>query len=281
MPVFRFLPLFSLVLVLCLLSPPAPHAEDDPPPGETVLRIAGTGDSQTLLRLLADSFQRDTPGLRVDIPDSIGSSGGMKALAAGQTDLARIARPLTETEIRSGFVPFIFAISPVVFVTQKKLPEDASIGADQVVSIYQGTLRDWRELGAPPGEIYPIGRENGDSSLSVLQEKFPALARPFAPPVKIAYTTGKALAALTGYDNTFGFLPLSSIRGSGLRPLALDGVAPSPETVANGRYPLTTPFLVVSKGEPKGLASTFIGFLFSEPARKILLDSGALPAKAP
>ncbi len=58
--------------------------------------ICGTGDSQAMLRSLALAYEKQHPGVSIDVPDSNGSSGGIKATASGKCDLGRVARPLQE-----------------------------------------------------------------------------------------------------------------------------------------------------------------------------------------
>jgi len=87
------------------------------------LQIDGTGDSQQLLRELAAAFEAANPDSKIVVPDSIGSSGGVKALVNGKTDIARIARPLKakEKQLADDLTYQAFAFSPVVFAAN--LPE--------------------------------------------------------------------------------------------------------------------------------------------------------------
>ena len=69
--------LFAAVLaafcsLACATSPA--RAADAPP-----LVIVGTGDSEELLRILAARYMREFPETRIEVPDSIGTSGGIKA----------------------------------------------------------------------------------------------------------------------------------------------------------------------------------------------------------
>ena len=48
--------------------------------GATTLTIEGTGASQDILRSVAKAFTEANPGITVNVPDSIGSGGGVKAL---------------------------------------------------------------------------------------------------------------------------------------------------------------------------------------------------------
>ncbi len=116
------------------------------------LVIAGSGDSQQLLRQLADAFESVNPGRSVIIPDSIGSSGGIKALIDQRCDMARVARPLKEAELAlaDDLVYREFASSPVVFAAN--LPDNCvtNLTSEQIVDIFSGRIGDWSKLGNCP-----------------------------------------------------------------------------------------------------------------------------------
>ena len=102
--------------------------------GEKII-IGGTGDSQELLRSLASAFEKSPGGGAIEVPDSIGSGGGIKALIAGKIDLARVARPLKEGEEKLGLVYLSFAMNPVVFVIHPGLTGIDSITTEQIIGI--------------------------------------------------------------------------------------------------------------------------------------------------
>jgi phosphate transport system substrate-binding protein len=85
---------------------------------------------------------------------------------------------------------------------------------------------------------------------------------------------------LRKYSNAIGFLTLSTIHGSRapIPFLALDGVAPTKENVAAGKYPLVTEYaLVHRKGALPPEAREFIDFLLSGEGKKSLSDHGLVP----
>ncbi|MGZ9143918.1 MAG: substrate-binding domain-containing protein, partial [Candidatus Binatia bacterium] len=59
-----------------------------------------------------------------------------------------------------------------------------------------------------------------------------------------------------------------------LKALTLDGVAPSPATIADGSYPVYHRFYLVTGPKPSALAERFIAFIQSEAGKRILSDTG-------
>ncbi len=241
------------------------------------MSIAGTGDSQELLRTIAGTLKDTLGGGDIEIPDSVGSGGGIRAVVDGEADIARVARPLNKNEQEAGLTYRLFARAPVVFVVHPEVIGIENITTEEIIKIYSGRINNWNEFGYQVGKIYPINRESGDSCLRVLSEKIPGFADISEPVGKIFYSTQDATDAVVEHKQTIGFLPLPATIGKQIKILKLNGVYPSIENVRSGKYDLTIPFAIVYKGEPKGLAKKFIEFLFSPEAKKIITVSGSVP----
>ncbi|GAB6083316.1 phosphate ABC transporter substrate-binding protein [Desulfuromonas carbonis] len=244
------------------------------------LVIPGTGDSQELLQELARSFEASHPGAKIEIPESIGSSGGIKNVIAGNAVLARTARPLKESERQAGLDYLPFAYSPIVFAAHLEKPCVENLSSDQVVGIYSGAIRNWNQLGACPDHvIYVANREPGDSSRSAINAYLPAFAAITEPAGETVYSTPETVGVLQRYPHTIAYAPLAALADTSLRVLALDGQAPTAVNVQNGSYPLVIPLGLVWKGELPATARPFVDFLFSPEGQRLIRSKGLTPAK--
>jgi len=247
---------------------------------KTRIIVSGTGDSQDLMRALADDFMKKHNGeYVVEVPDAIGSTGGVKALVKGEIDIARIARPLKEQELQLGLNYEIFANTAVVFVVNPNVTGIDNITTEQILAIYSGKITDWKDVGAEPGKIYPLTREPGDSALRVFSEIFPEFTDIAEPVAKVMYLTPEMIAALLKHKNTIGFVPYSSAVGTNLKVLKVNGVEPSAEKITAGEYKYLIPLGIAYKEKPEGLVKKFIDFLYSEDAGKTIQQRGAVPAE--
>jgi phosphate transport system substrate-binding protein len=271
--------IIALVLLMSLADAKAKEANEPNAVSAAKIVIGGTGDSQELLRALTAAFMKTQGGCKIEVPDSVGSSKGIKAVASGQIDLARVARLLNEEEKKSGLTYLLFAKSPIVFAVHPSVEDINNITTEQILGIYSGKITDWSQLGTKAGKIYPLTRESGDSSLSVLNIKLPGFAEINNPAAKVVYTTPANVAALEGHKNTIGFVPLSAIVGAQLRVLKVNGVYPSVENIHDGKYELFVPFGIVYKEKPKELTQKFIDFIYSKDGQKMITAMGAIPAR--
>lgn len=242
--------------------------------------VSGTGDSQKLLQELAWAVTRKHRNSSIEIPESIGSTGGIREVAAGRIPLARSARALHKNEIKMGLTSRVFAYSPIVFAVNPSVTGIDNLDTTQIVDIYSGKITNWINVGSIDNRIYAITRESGDSSLKILQQNLAGFKDITTKNTKTIYSTPETIEAIQKHPFTIGYGPYSEIMNSELRVLKLDGVFPTIENVRNGSYKLLTPLSIVYKTEPSGLARSFLDFLFSDEGKKIILDYGAIPAES-
>jgi len=266
---FRFM---LLLFVGCAVAGHAGTAAGE------IIFIPGTGDSQKLLRDLGELYGARQSDL-VIIPESIGSSGGIRQVLRGKAVLARVARRLTAAERAAGLRWKQFAFSPVVFATHVDQKGVSNLTTAQVEAVFSGEIRDWSELGGSAGKIYLAEREAGDSSRLVLAEFSPVFALGRPPVGKILYSTSEMIRVLIRHRQTLGYLPLSATFGTSIRSLSLNGVRPTDESLRDGSYPLWLPLAVTWKGELKGPARRFVDFLFSPAARSRIKAFGLVPVR--
>lgn len=252
--------------------------EQKPSENSRILVIPGTGDSQILLHKLAQLYTKKRPGITVEIPESIGSGGGIRSVITGKNEIARVARPLTEKESGQGLKSKIFAQAPIVFAVNPGVAGVENLSQEQIVGIYSGKIQQWDTLGGV-GKIYVMSREEGDSSRTVLGNLIPGFKEISVPAGATVFSTPEAVQTLLVSPNTIGYLPLPAALGTGLRLLRVQDVTPSAANVRQKKYQLVTPFALVWKETLSPQAQDFLDFLSSPAARKLMLENGAIPVE--
>lgn len=241
------------------------------------LSIPGTGDCEPVVRELAAAFSRAHPGTEIIVPPSIGSSGGIRSVMKNEAVLARIARTLSDDETKAGLTRLPFARDGVVFVVGERVSV-SGLNGDQIADVYSGKLRNWSELGGAPAPIRLVIREETDSVLRVLRTKFPPFDKlAFSADAKLANRSAELIEMVDRYKSAIGWSSQSMLRTArtSLKPLALDGVAPAPQSVASGSYPLSIEYaFVYRKGGLTDAAHRFLAFVASEPGRAVLERNG-------
>ena len=91
--------------------------------------------------------------------------------------------------------------------------------------------------------------------------------------------TAVMMTSVLSDRNSIGYISLGSLNDI-IKPISIDGVAPSIATVQNGSYPVARPFLIAVKDDLSPLAEDFIAFMVSSEGQTVVSDKGYAPIKA-
>ncbi|MBI5014796.1 MAG: substrate-binding domain-containing protein [Deltaproteobacteria bacterium] len=242
-----------------------------------ILRVSGCGTDLATFRLLGEAFRKVHPDTRVEVLPSLGSAGGIKAVAAGALDLGLSTRPLTGEEGRQGVTAVPYARTPLVVAVPRR-SRTTDVTTRQLADLYAGVTRTWAD-GTPVRLVLRPATDTDTSLLMTLSpEVSAAVARALAREgLVVAATDQEAADTLEKVPGALGSTTLALIRAEGRRltPLRLNGVTPSPEAVGSGRYPLAKTLYLVLGPSPAG--RRFLAFLGSPEARRILEETGHVP----
>jgi phosphate transport system substrate-binding protein len=240
------------------------------------LDVVGTGDGIEVLRAVGAAFTAQNPEITINVPPSIHSSGGVRAVATGQNILGRIARPLEPQERHLGLRVVPIFLQPTIFYAHRSANVE-SLTAEQLVAIFTGTVKNWREVGGDDVRVRVVRREEVDSSLAVLRNTLPGWKdlKFDENRSKLATTTQDAFDSVEQNEGAIGFGPYSRDLEKRFTILRVNGLHPT-----DSGYPsAVTLSLIYRDATVTTDASTFIDFLFTEKAQRVVRDVGAIPVK--
>jgi phosphate transport system substrate-binding protein len=265
---------WAILLAHAALAVPAPARAAEP------VSVPGTGASYVVLGKLAEAFNRKVGMHAIEIPVSTGSTAAFRAVRERRAVLGRADRPPREGEMRIGMRYLPFARDAVVFAVGEAVSL-SGLSAERVAAALGGRVQRWAELGGPDLPIRVMLRESRKTSWVLLQRAFPPLATVEAnDAAKLAANDFEMIELLDKYRSGLGYTTLSSLAGArtGVRVLSVDGVVPSFDAVASGKYPATTEFGLIYRADnlPRP-AREFLDFVFSPEGRRIMTEHGVAP----
>jgi phosphate transport system substrate-binding protein len=268
-----FLKSVPVVVLLGVLLAGAPGRA-----AETTLRIGGTGASVAVMTHLAGAFNRQQGEVKVEVLPSLGSSGGIRALADGAVELAVSARPLKPEEAAHSLVAAPLLRTPFTFVTSQR--EVQPIRSNELPRLYGDPDTRWDD-GTP---VRIVLRPASDSDSAYLVDNFPGMgealsharARPEVPVARTDQDNIRMARRVSGSLTTATLLQIVS-EFADVTALPLDGVEPTVANMQSGRYPHYKEMIIVRRADSGETVTRFMEFLASESGRRLLLESGALP----
>lgn len=237
------------------------------------ITIVGTGDGMSILKSMGAAFNEANPDVVINIPASIGSGGGVKAVGADKYALGRVARQIKAKEEHYGLNYRPFAKIPVVFFVNESAGV-RSLSAQQIADIYSGKITNWSEVGGKNLKIRVVRREDGDSSLSVLRKTFPGFKDlVITTRAKEALTTTENFAVVEQKAGAIGFGPYSGAMNASVNILGVDG-----KSATDPDYPSFGVVALIFK-EPSntGNVAKFIAFATSPAAHDAITGANGIP----
>lgn len=241
------------------------------------LDISGGTAHIPVMKEAAKRIMTTNPDIRITVAGG-GSGVGVKQVGEGLVTIGNTGRPLKEDEIKKyGLVTYPFAIDGVAIVVNPKNKINA-LTTQQVMDIYSGKIKDWKEVGGAKGAINIFGREDGSGTREVFTER--AIKKgELVSSVNVVNSNGAMKTAVAQDKRAIGYVGIGHIDNSVKAP-TFDGVVPSQENAANGTFKVTRNLFMNTKGKAEGITKLFIDYIFSPEGAEIIKDSGYIPLPA-
>lgn len=269
--------LATVSLASCIL--PARLRSHSGAPPAARLRIVGSDTMAPLARRLAQDFMWRNPGVSV-YAEGGGTATGIRALIAGETDLCTASRTLTADETReliekrgSLGIRILCARDALSIYLNHENPV-ADLTLEQVRGLLSGRIAVWSEVGGPDAPVRVYVREPNSGTRGFLQEQV-LLGEPFAPGAIVCKGTWALADAVAGDPAGIGFGGL--VFGEQVRHCRINGVAPTPDRVRDGSYPIARYLYLYAVDTPRGVAEAFVDFVLSPEGQALVEEMGYVP----
>ena len=212
--------------------------------------------------------------------------GGYRQLAKRETDIFFGAYPSAEQiayaeEQGTHFVYTPIGADAFVFFVHKDNPIE-SLTAEQIRKIYSGEITNWREVGGKNEKIAAFQRNQGSGSQSMLI-RFMGDTPLMDPPTELVNDLMSGIVEkVSQYRSTTAAIGFSYryymegiIQNPDIKLIAIDGIAPTAENIADGTYPITTPLYAVTYKEQKNPnVQKLLDWICSAEGQKIIIRTG-------
>ena len=217
-------------------------------------------------------------------------------LLEGKTDVIFVAGPSKAQKEKATEMGMELHLTPIgreafVFFVNSKNPVEG-LTVDEVRGIYSGEITNWKQVGGPRWSIKAFQRAENSGSQTALQTlmgEIPLMEPETENRVSAMDGIIHQVANYRNHKNAIGFsfryYSTEMVTSNQIRLLALNGVFPTKETIADGTYPVSSTFYAVTAspiGEPApedidDNIAVFLDWICSEQGQKIIEKTGYVP----
>lgn len=268
----RFFPLLKILLIVSLLAPIQLYAD--------ALKVAGSTSVYPMIRNIAAAYMAEYPDDQIRI-QAWDSGVGIQALLDGRVDVAASSRYLRDDELSLAMkmgihlVPFQIAHDCIIPVVNRSNPVE-NLSIDQLRDIYTGKATNWSAFGGDDLSIHAISREPTSGTYDVWNSKI----YQYSPPgqhVAMLPSNYDVMAAVSNNRSAIGYIALGYLNAY-VKPLSINGTYGSTHMAKSGKYHLSRPLFLFTRGWPKNEAMNFINYVISpDKGQKIVNQTGYIP----
>jgi phosphate transport system substrate-binding protein len=144
--------------------------------------------------------------------------------------------------------------------------------------IYQGKIKNWKEVGGDDLQIVVISRDSSSGTFEAWAEMVLNKAK-VTPKAQLQASNGAIVQAISKNRYAIGYIGIGYINKT-VKPLTVNGVAASAKTALSKEFPVSRFLYMYTNGEPKGETAKFIKFVLSSEGQKLVAKEGFVPLPA-
>ena len=240
------------------------------------ISMVGSTSMEKFANALSEAFMEKYPKVTVTA-EFVGSGAGIEAVSNGTADIGNSSRNLKDEEKAKGVAENIVAIDGIaVVVDPANTVEDLT--KDQLTSIYDGSGTNWKDVGGNDAPIVVVGREAGSGTRGAFEELLKLEdACKYSNELD---STGAVMAKVASTPGSIGYVSLDVLDDT-VKAVKLDGAEPTEENIKAGKYFLSRPFVMATKGEiseQSDLVKALFDFIYSDEGSELVKSVGLITA---
>lgn len=229
---------------------------------------------------IAAAYQKKT-GITIRVTGG-GATKGIQSASAGTSDIGGTCRHWLGGEgnknpLEANAELVQVAWDAIVAITHKDNPVN-NITLENLRKVYDGEVTSWQNLGGDDRRIILVERADEGSGVGYM---FRLMV--FHDPVHVFKARYFKMGSTEPLEKKISTTPfslaidgVSSARKMAVRILALDGVAPTKQNIASGRYPLFRPIYLAVNKDATADVKDLIHFVLSVEGQAIIAAQGTV-----
>ncbi|GIP33744.1 phosphate ABC transporter substrate-binding protein [Paenibacillus sp. J2TS4] len=220
----------------------------------------GSSAMQPLVEEAAAQFMEKNSKAQVQVQGG-GSGTGLSQVASGGADIGNsdiFAEEKSDVDA-SQLVDHKIAVVGMGAVANPNVGVD-NLTKQQLIDIFTGKIKNWKDVGGADQEIVLVNRPQSSGTRATFftfaldkNEESEGITEDSSGTVK------KIVGETPG---AIGYLAFSYFDET-VKPISIDGVAPTSENVYNNSFPVWAYMHMYTKGEPEGVAKAFLDYILS------------------
>ncbi len=253
------------------------------------ITVKGSDTMVILAQKWAEVYMGKQSDIKIQVTGG-GSGTGIAALQNQTTDICNSSRKIKSKEIEAcikafGKRPIEYKVALdglSVYVSEKNPVNELNL--DQLLKIFTGKVKNWKDVGGNDSPITLYSRENSSGTYEFFKEHV-LKGADFAASAQTLQGTAQIIQAVANEPKGIGYG--GAAYGAGVKHLKIKkdfsapAIEPTEETVVNGTYPIWRYlYIYVNPALDKDAIAAYLNWIRSDDGQKVVKDVGYYPLPA-
>ena len=239
------------------------------------ITAVGSTALQPLVQEAATEYMNKNSGTTINVQGG-GSGTGLSKVQEGTVDIGNSDVFAEEKDgiDASKLVDHKVAVVGMGPVANKDVGVD-NLTKKQLIDIFTGKVKNWKEVGGKDQKIVVINRAEGSGTRAVFEKT----ALDGATPIKSQEqdSSGTVQKIVSETPGAISYLAFSYFNDQ-MTALKVDGVEPTEQNVESGKWKIWAYEHMYTNGEPTGLTKDFLDYMMSDDVQNSLVKKlGYIP----
>jgi len=253
------------------------------------IKQKGSDTMLELAQLWAEEYVKVNDNVTISVSGG-GSGTGITQLINNQIDIADASRPIKQNEIENakskGVTPVEFktCIDGIAIITYKNLKIN-EISINDLRGIYNGSIKNWKNIGGPDLKITVYGRQSNSGTYVFFQE-YVLKNDDYRVDMQPLNGNAQIVDAVIGDEEGIGYVGIAyaekrsyelnilKVKKSNNEP----GFLPTIENITSGNYPISRYLYIYTNGIPTGEVAEYVKWILNRNGgQRIVEHLGFVP----
>lgn len=241
--------------------------------------IKGSTTVLPITQKAIEAYKKIKPGVVISV-DGSGSGNGIKALLDGNCDIANSSREMKKEEIalaetKGKKIKEIAVGNDMLVPVVHPSNMVKNLTKDQLRGIYNGKIKNWKEVGGKDDRIVVISRDTSSGTYESWSEL--ALHKDMVrSDALLQASSGAVVTSVSGNPKAIGYIGFGYVNKN-VKVLDVNGVQATIENGKSGKFPISRKlYLYVDEKRFKDDAEKFVNFILSADGQKLVEEAGFL-----
>ncbi|MBP7736330.1 MAG: phosphate ABC transporter substrate-binding protein [Spirochaetes bacterium] len=241
--------------------------------------VKGSTTVLPITQKAAEAFKK-AEGINVFVEGS-GSGNGIKALVDGGCDIANSSREMKAEEKESAkkkeiqVKEILIAYDMIVPIVHPSNPVK-NLTMDQLKAIYDGSIKNWKELGGKDENIVVISRDTSSGTYEIWHEKV-MKKTDVRGDALLQASNGAIVTTVAGNAKAIGYVGFGYINDT-VKGVTVNGVDVTIENGKSGKFPVSRKlYMYINENKLSNNAKRFIDYLMGAAGQALVKEAGYIP----